>query len=273
MAAPVSVIVLTKNEELAIEACLASVTASGTAFDEVFVVDSGSTDRTVELAEKLGATVVQFAWNGQYPKKKQWALERVPCRNDWVLMLDADEVVTPELAAEIAGLDLDGPVAAYDVSLDYVFLGRRLRHGHKVTKRVLLRRDRNRFPVVDDLGATNMWEVEGHYQPVTDGAVGRLRSSLRHEDREPLFHYFERHNRYSDWEAHLAATERKDVARARSRQGQLFDRVPFKPLAFFVYSYLVRGGWRDGAAGFHYAVAHAFYFWQISVKRRERAAA
>ena len=262
---PVSVVILTKNEELAIEACVSSVSG----FDEVFVVDSGSTDRTVELAEKLGATVISFDWNGQYPKKKQWALDNCPISNDWVLMLDADEVVTPELTREIARLDLTTNITAYDVMLDYVFLGRRLEHGHKVSKRILLRRDRNVFPVVDDLGATNMWEVEGHYQPVTDGEVGRLKSSLLHEDREPLFHYFERHNRYSDWEAHLASSERKQVAEARSKQGQVFDRVPFKPLAFFVYSYLARRGFRDGAAGFHYAVAHAFYFWQIGVKRSE----
>lgn len=270
MPPPVSVVILTKDEELAIEACVASAGA----FGEVFVVDSASTDRTVELAEKLGATVVPFVWDGGYPKKKQWSLDHCPISHDWVLMLDADEVVTPELAREIEALDLDDPsVAAYDVTLDYVFLGRRLRHGHKVTKRILLRRSRNRFPVVDDLGATNMWEVEGHYQPVTDGAVRQLSSSLLHEDREPLFHYFERHNRYSDWEAHLAGRERSQVAKARSRQGRIFDRVPGKPLAFFVYSYLVRGGWRDGAPGFHYAMAHAFYFWQITVKRREGRAA
>jgi glycosyltransferase involved in cell wall biosynthesis len=267
-ALPISVIVLTKNEELAIRQCLDSLRP----FAEVFVVDSGSTDATVRLASAQGARVVQFEWNGQYPKKKQWALKSLPFSTQWVLYVDADEIVTDELVAELGALDLDRAAhSAFSLDLDYVFMGRRLRHGHKVEKKALLRIGANEFPQVDDLGATNMWEVEGHYQPLTNGSVGRLTSTLIHHDREPLFHYFERHNRYSDWEAHLRTSpgEKRSVAEARSRQGKLFDRAPGKPVLFFAYSYLLRAGFRDGLPGFNYALAQAFYYWQVYVKVKD----
>ncbi|WP_246572234.1 glycosyltransferase family 2 protein [Kineosporia corallincola] len=265
---PISVIIMTLNEERVLEHTLRSVTP----FAQVFVVDSHSTDRTLEIAEAHGAEVVQFTWNGGYPKKKEWALLNLPHEHDWVLYLDADEMVTPQLATELAALT-KGELrdAAYDVELDYWFLGRMLRHGHRVTKRVLLDRTRAEWPHVDDLGVKNMWEVEGHYQPTVNGTVGRLTGTLQHNDRDPLFDYFSRHNRYSDWEAHLAERESlaKSVQGARTERGKRYARLPFKPLAFFMYSFIARRGFLDGKAGFHYAVAHAFYFWQISVKRRE----
>lgn len=273
MSIPVSVIIMTKNEERVLARTLRSVAD----FDQVFVVDSHSTDATVGIAQQHGAEVVTFTWDGQYPKKKEWSLLNLPFRNDWVLYLDADESVTPELGSELRALFGSGliPHVAYDVHLDYFFLGTHLRHGHKVTKRVLLRRDRMTWPRPDDLGAVNMWEVEGHYQPEVDGTVGRLKSSLQHDDPDPLYDYFARHNRYSDWEAHLLTRrELADSVRdARSGRGRRYARIPFKPAAFFLYSYVAKRGFLDGPAGFHYAIAHAFYFWQISVKRTESAQA
>lgn len=265
----VSVVVMTKNEEGAIERCLRALAH----FETVFVVDSNSTDRTRAIAKATGAQVVAFTWNGRYPKKKQWCLENLPFKTDWVLFVDADEVVSPRLSDEIRRVVRNSQHAAFDARLDYYFLGERLRHGHRITKRILIDRQKCHFPVVDDLGAEMMWEVEGHYQPVADGTVGRLSGTLRHDDVDRLFDYFSRHNRYSDWEAHLAVGEtpaRELVNASRSAGGRRASRVPFKPLSFFLYAYVLRGGFLDGAAGFHYAVSQAFYYWQIAVKVRER---
>jgi hypothetical protein len=162
--------------------------------------------------------------------------------------------------------------AGYFVHLDYRFLGRTLRHGQHVRKLILFDRTRGRFEERDDLEAENMWEVEGHYQPRIDGPVAMLQSPVVHDDHDSLYHYFERHNRYSDWEAVM----RRKVNGSRdwnpsSRKKAIFDAVPFKPLAFFVHSYLVRGGFLDGRAGYHYALAKAFYYWQIRVKELELA--
>jgi glycosyltransferase involved in cell wall biosynthesis len=261
---PVSVVIITKNEERAIGRCVRSLAV----YAEVFVVDSSSADRTVQIAQGCGATVVQFEWNGRYPKKKQWALENLPLANDWVLFLDGDEYSTSDFDAEVGGLVSEPQAAAYDVGLDYVFLGRTLRHGHKVFKRVLFDRTRCAWPELDDLAVADPFEMELHVQPVVDGRVGRTANRLVHDDLEPLAHYFDRHNRYSDWEAVLLQRDDRSAVVERTRQGKVWKRVPGKPIVFFVYGYLARQGFRDGAAGFHYAVANSFYYWQICVKSR-----
>lgn len=264
----ISVLVQTKNEETAISRCLAALVD----FDEVIVVDSNSTDRTAELAKQAGRDVVNFTWDGAYPKKKQWQLDNLKTKYEWILFIDADEMPSRDLTEELRDLSRRGQLrgAAYDIQLDYAFSGRLLRHGHRVVKRALLLRDRVQFPVADDIDLPGMGELEGHYQPATQGAVRRLGGRLIHDDPDPIATWFDRHNRYSDWEAGLR-TRRAflQIRHNRSRQGRLFDKVPGKPVAFFVYSYLFRRGFMDGRAGFDYALALAFYYWQIGLKVRE----
>ena len=267
---PVSAIVMTKDEEANIGKCLESLVR----FDQVFVVDSMSLDRTQEIARAAGAEVVEFVWSGGYPKKKQWSLDNLVFRHDWVLYVDADEELTVALADEI-----DRTVKSlhrergFFIRLDYVFLGRELRHGLRVYKLALLDRRHGRFLERDDLDAGNMWEVEGHYQPSIDGPVGTLTGRIVHRDAADLYHYFDRHNRYSDWEAALRIrggdhTAETQTAR-RSRLKRLFARMPLRPAAVFLYSYLFAGGFLDGRAGFHYAVSRSFYYWQIDLKTSE----
>lgn len=268
----ISVVILTKNEESAIRECIKSVHN----FMQIVVVDSSSSDRTVEIALSLGAQVLDFQWNGNYPKKKQWALQHTSIDFDWVLFLDADERVSPELEHEIRNFlnsNENGIFNACDIPLDYFFLGKRLNYGHQVKKVALLKRQYCSFPVLDDLHVKNMWEVEGHYQPNYKGQLYRMRSTLRHQDPDGLYDYFARHNRYSDWEAELRVNDslRKEVSSKRSLQGRVFDRIPLKPFNFFCYSYIFRSGWRDGRAGFHYAMALSFYYWQIYLKSLERS--
>jgi hypothetical protein len=217
---------------------------------------------------------VPFRWDGGYPKKKQWCLDALPFTTDWVLFVDADERLTDALVAEIAMLMAQGPRhAGYYVDGRPVFLGRELRFGAGNRKLALIDRRRARFPTVPDLDVASMWEVEGHYQPDVEGTVGRLRAALRHADDKPLAAWFDRHNRYSDWEAALRADGRMDALIARERGGRrwlkrLLARMPLRPVAVFLHGYVLRLGFLDGAAGFHHALARAFYHWQIGVKMR-----
>jgi glycosyltransferase involved in cell wall biosynthesis len=266
---PVTVLVQTKNEAVGIRDCLKSLGD----FDEVIVVDSNSVDETKSIARESGAAVVNFTWNGLYPKKKQWQLENLATKHPWVLFLDADESPSAALINELRllGLSENTDFGAFDLRLDYAFAGRVLRHGHRVVKRALVHRNRVEFPVMNDLDASGMGELEGHYQPTVQGKVGRLNGHILHDDQDPVRTWFDRHNRYSDWEAHIRRTTgtKRDIASSRSRQGEIFDRLPLKPLVFFLYSYVLRRGFMDGRAGFDYAFALSAYYWQIGLKTRE----
>lgn len=271
---PVSVVIPTRNEAANLAHCLEALRG----FDQVVIADSASSDATVAIAERYGASVVPFNWNRKYPKKKEWSLQHPIVRNDWVLMLDADEIVSPALVDEIAALIEKGPpCAAYFIEGRFVFLGEALRFGHRNCKIMLVDRRRTRFPHPDDLDVPGGWEVEGHYQPQIDGRIGRLRASLLHWDRKPAAAYFGRHDLYADWEARLA--ERGVLAKlagnetwTRRAMKTAFRVTPCRWLVAFLHSYVFKLGVLDGAAGFHFAMARAFYYWQIALRRRTLAA-
>lgn len=266
----ISALLCVKNEERDLPATLAVLAHT---FSEIVVVDSSSTDGTVAIARRSGARVVQFEWNGSYPKKKQWSLENVEFANAWVFFFDGDERPSEELLRELSAVDWADhlSVDAYFVPITYGFAGHLLRFGYVVRKCALVRLGRVQFPVVPDLDIPGITEVEGHYQPHVQGRIDALRGAIVHEDTDGISAWFDRHNRYSDWEAHvkLDGSARDIVRRHKSRQGQIFDRIPFKALTFFVYSYVVRRGFLDGRAGFDYAIGLSMYRWQIGVKARE----
>lgn len=261
----IAVVIPTKNEARNIAE---TVARAGKHFTDIYVVDSDSTDDTVSIARAAGATVVPYTWPGGYPKKKQWCLDQVGLEHRWVLFIDGDELLSDELCEQMIAAVRHGSASAWDVRLTYTFLGRQLRHGYVVRKRVLLDRSACRYPTVDDLGAPGMGEQEGHYQPLVDGSAGTLDARLVHDDRDPVSSWFARHNRYSDWEAWLQThpTVRAQVRELKTRQGRIFDRLPFKSIAFFLYCFVAKQGFRDGRAGFHYALALSFYRWQIHLK-------
>ncbi|MEC4017832.1 glycosyltransferase family 2 protein [Streptomyces sp. H27-D2] len=266
---PIVVAIPTKNEAENIETTVRSVIGQ---FEHVVVIDSNSTDDTQALAAALGAEVVPYEWDGKYPKKKQWCLDNVHPETPWLLFLDGDETPSRELIAELRRVFARPvAVAAFDIPLGYWFAGKRLRHGYTIVKRALMDRTRCRFPELGDLDAPGMGEQEGHYQPVAESSA-TLSSAIEHEDLDPVRTWFERHNRYSDWEAWLEhhPEVKEEIRRIKTRQGQLFHKVPFKPLVSFGYAYLYKRGFLDGRAGFDYALAMSFYRWQIALKTREQ---
>ena len=264
MTIPVSVIVVTKNEEKTIERCLAALAG----FDEIIIVDSGSTDRTQELAIIDGAQVVEFSWNGQYPKKRQWCLDNLSLKYDWVFFVDADEVVTPELMAEIAALDFTA--AGYFVKGRYVMEGRVLRHGLVNNKLALIDRCRMEFPVVDDLDLPGMGEIEGHYQPVlkagfADARIGQLRAALLHYAYESRAAWQGRHARYAQWERGMNARAGwpEDPVAWRRILKRVFRTLPGRGEVAFMHCFIVKRGFLDGREGLRFAADRFAYYRMI----------
>ncbi|WP_445681896.1 glycosyltransferase family 2 protein [Radicibacter daui] len=270
------IVVMTRNSAAVLEECLASVSGLG----PVWVVDSASTDDTAGIAARHGAQLIPFRWNGQYPKKKQWCLENLPFIGRWVLFLDSDERLTPGISQairDVLAAPLPG-VAAYYLRAEPVFVGQRLRHGRQHEKIALMDRTRAFFPPCGDIAAEVGWEVEGHYQPQLEGQTGRLKGRLAHIVGPDLSSAFARHNGYSDWAAaasvgrQMPALRQGEPWRRRFAKAVL-ERSGCAPLLAFADSYLLRLGFLDGAAGLHYALFRGFYYWQIALKRRERALA
>ncbi|WP_114395045.1 glycosyltransferase family 2 protein [Oleisolibacter albus] len=264
---PLSIVVMTRNEAANIGACLDSLAGLG----ELVVVDSGSDDGTPALAAAGGAWVVPFQWNGRYPRKKQWCLDLPGLHHDWVLFVDADERVTPTLRRALERLFRAGPdCAAYFIDSRPLFLGRMLRFGTRYRKIALMHRRRCRFP---DCEAGGGWEVEGHYQPAVRGRIGRLGGFLLHVELRGPHWLFDRHNRYSDWEAAGRGAAGSALALHAERPWRrllktLFQHLPLRPLLVFLHAYLLRLGLLDGQAGLDHALFRAFYYWQVELKRR-----
>jgi len=266
MTAPVTVVVLTWNEERNLEACLASVAPFAR---RVFCVDSGSTDRTIEIAQRYGATVASHPFE-THASQWAWALGHLSIPTDWVLGLDADQRVTPELAVELADLlsrpSTDG-ARGYFIKRRQVFRGRWIRHGGYYPKYLLklFRRDAVRV----DLGDL----VDHHFD--VSGPTGRLRFDLVEDNRNEaeIAVWTAKHNRYAVLQA------RQELADARGGHvgvgslwgspddrtrwlKQTWRRLPLfvRPTLYVFYRYVLRLGFLDGKEGFLFHVLQAFWY-------------
>jgi glycosyltransferase involved in cell wall biosynthesis len=262
---PVSVLVPIKNEAENLPRCLGCVQWA----DEIFVVDSHSTDDSVEIAQRHGAKVVQFDFNGTWPKKKNWALENLPFKNDWVLILDADEVLPAEAAAEIGGAIANtGGIAGYWINRRFFFLGRWLRHSYYPNWNLrLFRHSLGRYERLTDAD-TRSGDNEVHEHVIVQGPTGRLRCEMDHYAFPSVEVFMEKHNRYSNWEACVAADKllhgssddlSSEAAGRRRRLKMISQRLPFRPLMRFLYIYIWQKGFLDGRDGYYFARLHAIY--------------
>jgi glycosyltransferase involved in cell wall biosynthesis len=247
---------------------LARTLSSVQSFDEVIVIDSRSRDHTRAIAGEHGARIVDFTWDGGYPKKKQWALDTVATRHDWVLQLDADEALTSGLVEEIAALFAGkGPDKhGYFITGRHVIDGHRLRFGKHNRKLCLFDKNAYCYPVVNDLDIPGMGEVEGHYQPVPRTRAGKV--AMGHL-RAPLYHYaFEdwrawafRHEKYARWEAGMIERDAfpEEPSALRAVLKRIYRRMPLRPECAFVWCYCIKLGFLDGRPGLRYARAQYRY--------------
>lgn len=252
----VAVIILTKDEERHIERCVRNVLQIS---DEVYVVDSESTDRTCEIAERFGATVVEHPWPGNQAEQFNWALDNLPVRAEWILRLDADEYLLPELVEELREKlpAMPEDVSALSLSLARCFCGRVLRHGIVNNIRIvrIFRKGKARYER----------RIMDEHLSILDGRTVEMKHQFIDDNQLPLGEFVTKHNQYASREAallldaeyglsdhaakvggHGAEVERKRAQKARYARMPLFWRA----FAYFIYRYIVKLGFLDGREGF-----------------------
>ncbi|MFN6501672.1 MAG: glycosyltransferase family 2 protein [Nostoc sp. DedQUE01] len=278
---PVSVLIPAKNEQVNLPACLTSLSRA----DEIFVVDSQSNDNSVEIAKSYGANVVQFKFNGHWPKKKNWSLDNLPFRNEWVLIVDCDERITPELWEEIEQVIQQDEYTGYYLNRRVFFLGKWIRYGGKYPdwNLRLFKHKKGRYENLNTEDIPNTGDNEVHEHVILQGKVGYLKNDMLHEDFRDLYHWLERHNRYSNWEARvyyniltgqddsgtIGANLFGDAVQRKRFLKKVWVHLPFKPFLRFVLFYIIQRGFLDGKAGYIYARLLSQYEYQIGVKLYE----
>lgn len=257
----ISVLITTLNEADNLPRCLSALQD----FDEIIIIDSGSTDETVAIAKSFGAQVIDFKWDKKYPKKRQWCLDNLTIKHDFVFWVDGDEELTPALVEELRSLDQRA--AGYFVKGLYVWDGKDLKHGLNNNKLALINRHKIEFPIVNDLDIEGMGEIEGHYQPVLkegykNELIGQLSQSLHHFAYEDAQGWERRHKRYARWEAEMIKRQAypKDPNIWRERLKTVFRNMPFRGLIAFGHCYIWKAGFLDGAAGYKFALSRLRYY-------------
>ena len=261
---PICLFVPVKNEEANLARCLESVPW----VDDIFVVDSQSTDRTSCIAQEHRAKVVQFEYQGGWPKKKNWALENLPFSHEWVLILDADECLPPEAEEEIRKIvtNLDGKHCGYWINRRYFFLGKPLKHAYFPNWNLrLFKHKLGRYEKITDL-STGSGDNEVHEHVVVQGSTGKLKTIMDHHAFPTIDSFVEKHNRYSNWEAVVESSSyddesalQHDKVKGKRRLRKIFRKLPFRPTLRFLYVYLWQKGFLDGWAGYVFARLHAQY--------------
>ncbi|GHV57263.1 glycosyl transferase [Bacteroidia bacterium] len=261
---PVTVVIPVRNEEKNLPKCLELLGE----FSEVIVVDSNSTDRTPDIVKDYGYHLINFEWNGHFPKKRNWVLQNIPLKNEWVLFLDADEFITEAFKEELQEKIQSNEYNGFWVSYSNHFLGKNLKHGIKMKKLPVFRKGYGEYEFIDE-DAWSHLDMEVHEHPIIQGKTGEIKSPVIHLDFKGLYHYIARHNEYSSWEAnrYLKLLDTKD------KKFTLKQKIKYRFINtwlfgfwYFLLNYVFFLGFLDGKAGYVFSVYKMHYFFSIKAK-------
>jgi glycosyltransferase involved in cell wall biosynthesis len=263
-----------KNEAVLLQGCIDAI---GTNFAaKIIILDSGSTDGSLEIAKENDIEVLDFKWNGQFPKKRNWFLQNYTPSTKWVLFLDADEYLSESFKSEVRkNIDNDNLVGFWLTYTRY-FLGEKMKGGYPLRKLALFRVGAGEYERIEE----NNWsalDMEIHEHPVLEGNTGTIKSEIDHLDFRGISHYVIKHNEYASWEAErFINMDKSDTGRQRWTWKQKIKyklmQTPFIGPAYFLGSYFLLGGFRDGSRGLAFSILKASYFTQIYCKVKELGA-
>jgi len=263
-----TVILPVRNEEKNLPFCFSAI---GHSVDQIIVIDSNSIDKTVEIAKNHGAEVFQFDWNGQFPKKRNWALQNVEIRNEWILFLDADEYINESFISEISQKIKDPQINGYVLTYTNYFMGKQLKHGDSFKKLALFRKGTGEYECIKEDSWSHL-DMEVHEHLTVSGKVGTIKTAIKHNDFKGLEQYINRHNAYSSWEAKRFLALKKlgfDKLNKRQKIKYTAMQLGVLPIVYFLGSYIFKLGFLDGKTGYYFAKYKAHYFLQIQTKIKE----
>ncbi len=266
---PVTVVLPVKNDRIALGQCLKRLGQ----FSEIVVVDSGSSDGTSEIAEEYGAKLLQFNWDGKFPKKRNWYLLNMTPSQPWVLFLDADELISDEVCHAISLALEDESFDGFWLHYTNYFMGEPLLHGLPQRKLALFRAGKGLYERIEEDNWTSL-DMEVHEHPIIEGKIGEIRTPIDHQDFRGISQLLKRHHAYAEWEARRYIKLRKNSALSlqfttRQRLKYTFLRSWWFPFAYFIFVYFFRFGFLDGKRGFFYAAFKSNYFFTIGLLLRE----
>ena len=258
-----TIVIPVKNEEKNLPACLENVKA----FQHVVIVDSGSTDRTLRIAAGHGREVVQFRWNGEFPKKRNWILRNYEFKTPWVMFLDADERITSEFCEVLERTLRTTMCNAFICFYDNWFMGRMLRHGDAMRKTAILRLGAGEYEKIDEHGWSSL-DMEIHEHLQVEGEIGVIKARLEHHDKRSLESYYKKHEEYANWEANRYKALKGDLSNLTDRQKTKYRLIlkPWFGFAYFCACYFLKGGILDGKPGYVFARGKWKYFSNIRRK-------
>ena len=260
-----TIVIPALNEAGILHSCLNAI---GQYFAEkIILVDSGSTDDTCKIASEWGADVLKFKWDGYYPKKRNWFLLNHKPETDWVLFLDADEIISEyfknELRATLPHTSMNGFWLNYSIH----FMGKKLTGGYPLDKLALFRVGKGLYERIDEDHWSKL-DMEIHEHPIIDGTVGHIKSQIDHQDDRDIGHYIAKHREYAKWEASRLMKAKYDfvVRKSWTWKQQIkytLMSTPFLAPLYFLGAFFFMGGFIDGIRGFKFASLKARYFWKI----------
>lgn len=261
----------TRNEALNLPSCLDAI---GSDFAKrVVLLDSGSTDQTIEICRQRCVEVHDFQWNGRFPKKRNWFLRTHPPKTRWILFLDADELLTEDFKDELRRTLAATTHSGFWLHYSVHFMGRKLCGGYPLDKLALFRTGSGEYEQIEERNWSTL-DMEVHEHPVITGTIGSIRARIDHLDQRGIAHWVTKHNEYSSWEAKrflASKTNRQTNSRWTPQQKLKYAlmQTPLLGMAYFFGSFFGMGGWKDGSRGLAFALLKMSYFTQLGWKVRE----
>ena len=266
-----TIVIPVKNEILNLPGCINAIGANFA--KNIVILDSNSNDGT-QLISGGNIDLIDFVWDGNFPKKRNWYLRNHTPTTQWVLFLDADEYITDAFKNEVTKrISANDGKVGYWLNYSIYFMGRRLKGGYPLKKLALFKVVAGEYEKIDESNWSSL-DMEIHEHPILNGETGVIQSKIDHRDFRGVDHYMIKHQEYASWEAARYQTDINDNEKMRAwtwkqKLKYRLIRSPIIGLFYFFGSYIFMGGFRDGSVGLAFAILKMSYFTQIYCKINE----